>query len=197
MSHTADLLLASTSPRRRELLAQIGVRFDVLRLDVPEERAPDEAPAAYVQRLALAKAQAGSRLRPELPVLGADTTVVCHGQVLEKPRHRAHGLAMLAQLSGQCHEVLTAVALCQGQLQASCVVTTQVHFRPISIAEAERYWDSEEPADKAGGYAIQGLGAVFVTAIEGSYSNVVGLPLAQTAELLQTFSIPVWSLRHD
>lgn len=189
---SVHLLLASQSPRRQELLRQIGVRFAVLTVPVPEIPEPGELPADYVQRLALAKARAGSRLRPDLPVLGADTVVVHRGHILEKPRDREHGLAMLTSLGGDSHQVLTGVALCCGDLQQVQVVTTEVQFRPINPTEAERYWDTGEPADKAGGYGIQGLGAVFVARLAGSYSNVVGLPLTETQALLAQFDVPVW-----
>jgi septum formation protein len=190
-----DVLLASQSPRRQELLMQIGVRFAVVQVSVPEEHQPGEPPEDYVLRLARAKAAAGSRLRPELPVLGADTVVVWQGQILEKPRDRAHALAMLQQLSGNDHQVLTGIALCHGERQSNRVVRTQMRFRPIAVADAERYWDTGEPRDKAGGYGIQGLGAVFVEHLAGSYSNVVGLPLAETAQMFGEFGISVWAER--
>ena len=189
---SVHLLLASQSPRRQELLRQIGVRFAVLPPTVIEVPQAGESPAAYVQRLALAKAEVGSRLRPELPVLGADTVVVHRGRILEKPRDRADGLAMLESLAGDSHLVMTGVALCRGNDQRVLVVTTEVHFRAISSAEAERYWATGEPADKAGGYGIQGFGAVFIAHLEGSYSNVVGLPLTETQALLAQFDVPVW-----
>lgn len=187
------LLLASQSPRRQELLRQIEVRFAVLPVSVAEIPEPGESPTDYVQRLALAKAAAGSELHPQLPVLGADTVVVHRGQILEKPRDRDHGLAMLTDLAGDSHQVLTGVAVCRGDVQRVQVVTTEVRFRAISPTEAERYWETGEPADKAGGYGIQGLGAVFVAHLAGSYSNVVGLPLTETQALLAQFEVPVWS----
>lgn len=195
MDSKVDVLLASQSPRRQELLAQIGVRFAVVQVAVPEQHQPGESPEAYVLRLALAKAAAGGRLHPEVPVLGADTVVVWRSQILEKPRDRAHGLTMLQQLSGTEHQVLTGIALCLGERQARRAVTTQVRFRALEAAEAERYWDTGEPRDKAGGYGIQGCGAVFVEHLAGSYSNVVGLPLAETAQLFSEFGIPVWRER--
>lgn len=192
VNHQVDVLLASQSPRRQTLLTQIGVRFDVITVAVPEEHQSGESPATYVQRLSLEKAAAGSRRRPDLPVLGADTVVVLNDEILEKPRDRAHGLAMLAQLSGAEHRVLTGIAVCLGDRQWQRVVQTRVRFRPIETAEAERYWDTGEPADKAGGYGIQGLGAVFVEHLEGSYSNVVGLPLTETSQLLALAGVPMW-----
>lgn len=191
-----DVLLASQSPRRQELLAQIGVRFAQLAVAVPEQHQTGEAATAYVQRLALCKAAAGARLRPDLPVLGADTVVVLADQILEKPRDRADGLAMLQRLSASTHQVLTGIALCHGGRQVSRVVRSEVHFRKISPEEAEKYWETGEPRDKAGGYGIQGLGAVFVEHLAGSYSNVVGLPLMETAQLLAEFGVPVWQEPH-
>lgn len=189
-----DLLLASKSPRRRELLQQIGVRFDVLDINVPERRGEFETPQQYVQRLATQKAQAGSVLRADIPVLGADTIVVQGEVLLEKPRDKAHGLAMLAQLAGKQHQVYTAVAICHGQRKQTVLCCSSVTLRDISRAEAERYWQTGEPRDKAGGYGIQGLAAVFVAHLQGSYSNVVGLPLMETQQLLAQFDVPVWNV---
>ncbi|AXA23571.1 MULTISPECIES: Maf family protein [Pseudomonas] len=187
------LHLASGSPRRRELLAQIGVPFTVVSAPIDETPQVGEAAQAYVERLAQAKAVAGFNLL-DAPgvVLGADTAVVLDGQILGKPENREHALAMLGDLSKREHQVLTAVAVTDGTRSLSLCVATKVRFRTISFDEACRYWDSGEPLDKAGGYAIQGLGAVFVSAIEGSYSAVVGLPLSETAELLEQFGIPCW-----
>lgn len=188
-----DLLLASKSPRRRELLQQIGVRFEVLDINVPERRTPYESAQQYVQRLAASKSRAGTVLRPDVPVLGADTIVVQGEQILEKPTDKAHGLAMLAQLSGSSHQVYTAVAVTLGQRQQVVLCCSEVTFRDILPAEAERYWHTGEPQDKAGGYGIQGLAAVFVADLKGSYSNVVGLPLMETQQLLAQFDVPVWN----
>ncbi len=196
------LYLASGSPRRRELLEQIGVPFSVVSAPIDETVLPGESAVAYVQRLALAKAEAGlARLLSEgalaqagAVVLGADTAVVLDGRILGKPDNQAHALAMLAELGGREHQVLTALALSDGESRHLQCVSSSVQFRPIAGAEAERYWASGEPADKAGGYAIQGLGAVFVTALEGSYSAVVGLPLCETAELLARFGIDCWQV---
>lgn len=187
------LHLASGSPRRRELLAQIGVPFTVVSAPIDETPQVGEAAQAYVERLAQAKAVAGFNLL-DAPgvVLGADTAVVLDGQILGKPENREHALAMLGDLSKREHQVLTAVAVTDGTRSLSLCVATKVRFRTISFDEACRYWDSGEPLDKAGGYAIQGLGAVFVSAIEGSYSAVVGLPLSETAELLEQFGILCW-----
>ncbi|ABR83607.1 septum formation protein Maf [Pseudomonas aeruginosa] len=192
----SSLYLASASPRRRELLAQIGVPLSVLSIAIDETPLPDEAPAAYVERLARGKAAAGLAMLEELGgegcVLGADTSVVIDGRILGKPADESDGLAMLAALSGREHQVLTAVALAAATGIEARVVKCRVRFRQIGHDEALRYWLSGEPADKAGGYAIQGLGAIFVSRIEGSYSAVVGLPLCETAELLGEFGIPCW-----
>jgi septum formation protein len=188
------IYLASNSPRRCELLDQIGVSYRVLQVDVDESARSDEAAAALVQRLALAKARAGRKDLPRddrRPVLGADTLVLCDGRILGKPQTRAEGLVMLAALSGREHEVLTAVALADGQQEQTQLNCSKVRFRNIAASEAAAYWESGEPADKAGGYAIQGLGAVFVAELIGSYSGVMGLPLFETARLLNEFGIEV------
>ncbi|HDS1766169.1 Maf-like protein [Pseudomonas putida] len=187
------LYLASGSPRRRELLTQIGVPFIVINAPVDESPLPSESAPAYVERLARAKAAAGlARVDGPAVVLGADTAVVLDGRILGKPENREDALAMLADLSGREHQVLTAVALDDGQRVHSFCVTSKVRFRAISTDEAQRYWASGEPVDKAGGYAVQGLGAVFVTGLSGSYSAVVGLPLCETADLLGQFGIACW-----
>lgn len=190
----ATLYLASGSPRRRELLTQIGVPFVPLSVAIDETPAPDETPAAYVERLARGKAAAGltSLADRQAVVLGADTTVVLDGRILGKPGERAEALAMLQALGGREHEVLTAVALAAVGRSAVRVVRSRVAFRPLTSAEAEAYWATGEPLDKAGGYAIQGFAAVFVSGLEGSYSAVVGLPLCETAQLLAEFGIPCW-----
>lgn len=193
-----DLYLASQSPRRRELLDQIGVRHALIRASVPEQPAAGETALDYVQRLAREKAAAGflelQRLElPLAPVLGADTLGVIDGEILEKPRDRAHARDMLRRLSGRTHQVITAVALQDQRRQAQRLSITQVSFRELDDAEIDRYWETGEPQDKAGGYGIQGLGAVFVNAIQGSYSCVVGLPLEATIELLREFNVPWWS----
>jgi septum formation protein len=191
----ATLYLASGSPRRRELLTQIGVAFSTLAAPIDESVLPGEAADLYVQRLALAKAQTGlaTLSNPvDAVVLGADTAVVVDGQILGKPVDQADALAMLELLSSREHQVLTAVALANGQRSDVRLISSAVHFRSISSSEAHTYWASGEPQDKAGGYAIQGLAAVFVTGMRGSYSAVVGLPLCETAALLAEFGIPCW-----
>jgi len=193
MTDEIDLYLASQSPRRRELLLQIGVRFDVVSVEVPEVRAQSEAPEEYVQRLAQEKAQAGTVQKQGKPVLGADTIVVLGNKVLEKPETAEQGINMLMSLSSQSHQVMTAVCICDGDRQQLRLNRTLVRFRPIQLSEAQRYWRTGEPTDKAGGYGIQGLGAVFVDSINGSYSSVVGLPLLETSQLLKAFRIPFWN----
>lgn len=189
---TPDIYLASNSPRRRELLDQIGVRYGWLAADVDEARRPDESPEVYVLRLALEKARQGLLARGErtlLPVLGADTIVVLDEQVLGKPETHEQGVAMLKALSGRTHRVLTAVALADGEREATRLSVSHVSFREIAPEEAENYWNTGEPWDKAGGYAIQGRGAVFIERLEGSYSGVMGLPLFETAQLLDEFGV--------
>ena len=191
----ATLYLASGSPRRRELLTQIAVPFLTQIAPIDENALPGESPIAYVERLALTKAQAGLAALTDTAdavVLGADTAVVLDGRILGKPTDRADALATLSDLSGRTHEVLTAVALVSRERQVSRVVTSQVTFRALSQAEIEAYWASGEPQDKAGCYGIQGLAAVFVSQLQGSYSAVVGLPLCETAALLAEFAIPCW-----
>ena len=187
MTERPILVLASASPRRRELLAQIGVPHRVLAVDLDEGRLPGEAVEAFVQRLALDKALAGWHALPAVergPVLGADTLVVLDGEPLGKPLDRDDALTMLARLSGRSHEVLTAVALVGPGAPQVRLSRSRVTFRATSAAERRAYWDSGEPADKAGAYGIQGLGAIFVANLEGSYSGVMGLPLFETAGLL-------------
>lgn len=188
-----SLILASASPRRSELLTQIGVAFEVCAPHLPEQLLPGEAPQNYVRRLALEKAQAGFELGgAKCPALGSDTAVVCGDEILGKPCDQDDAVRMLLLLSGRRHQVMTGVALVDGHRAEARVVTTEVEFRVLDEAQCRRYWASGEPRDKAGAYAIQGLGAVFVTAINGSYSSVVGLPLAETAQLLTQFGVPLW-----
>lgn len=188
------LFLASASPRRRELLTQIGVPFSLLSVSIDETPGMAEAPDAYVQRLAREKALAGLAQvdQDSACVLGADTTVVLDQQILGKPADKADALAMLQALSGREHQVMTAIALANGAGCEVRLVCSRVRFRPIGVDEAERYWASGEPQDKAGGYAIQGWGAVFVSSLEGSYSAVVGLPLCETAQLLEAYGLRYW-----
>lgn len=189
-----SLHLASRSPRRRELLQQIGVAFVCVDVEVDERVLPDEPAADYVERLAREKAQAGlARLDRSALVLGADTAVVLDGRILGKPADRAEGMEMLAALSGRSHEVLTGIALASAGQLVSRVVRSRVSFRELDEREALAYWNTGEPCDKAGGYGIQGLAAVFVSHLEGSYSAVVGLPLCETAQLLQAAGVSCWN----
>ncbi len=190
----AQIVLASASPRRAALLAQLGLAFTVNAGDIDETRWPGETVYDMVQRLALTKAQAAARSET-LPVLGADTAVVVDDQLLGKPADRAEGLAMLALLSGRTHEVLTAVAIVHGHRSEVRVSRSHVTFRAITRAEAEAYWVTAEPRDKAGGYGIQGIGGIFAERIDGSYSGIVGLPLAETDALLQAFGVDTWQYR--
>jgi septum formation protein len=190
--------LASGSPRRRELLQQIGVAFRVVGMTVDEAVWPGEAPLGYVARLAAAKAEAGwdrSRDAHEVPVLAADTAVVLDGRILGKPADREDAEGMLRQLSGRTHEVLTAIALRTAQGVQSRISRSEVTFRSIGAAEARAYWETGEPSDKAGAYAIQGCGAIFIAELRGSYSGVMGLPLFETAELLQKAGVSHWHSR--
>jgi septum formation protein len=188
------LVLASASPRRRELLHQLGVAHRVQPADLDEASQAGESVEACVQRLARAKAQHVHALVADgLPVLAADTVVVLDHQLLGKPRDRDEGCDMLRRLSGRSHQVLTAVALCgDGGIDARLSAST-VRFRALSDAECDCYWRSGEPVDKAGGYAVQGLAAAFIADLQGSYSGVMGLPLFETAELLQRAEVPIWN----
>lgn len=186
-----QLLLASCSPRRKQLLAQLGLQFSSVQINVDETLRDESSTQAYVQRLAIAKAQAGVQLHgTQLPVLGADTAVVLDGKIMGKPKDQDDAFQMLQQLSGRVHEVQTAVAIVQHNIAVE-TSTSRVTFRDISAQEARAYWESGEPSDKAGGYAIQGYGAIFVTHLEGSYSGVMGLPIYETAQLLKKFNISI------
>lgn len=188
-----DIYLASASPRRRELLEQVGIQYKLLTVSVDEAALPTEAAEDYVQRIALHKARAGQQILPaddHHPVLGADTAVVVDGQILGKPRDRAHALGMLQLLSARRHQVMSAVAVINAGEHVRLNVST-VTFRDISPAETEAYWESGECRDKAGAYAIQGYAAAFIRHLEGSYSGVMGLPLYETIELLQAAGVRI------
>jgi septum formation protein len=197
-----DIYLASRSSRRRDLLRQIGVRFEPLLLRLSAPRGPDveetpqagESAAAFVERIAVSKAERGHQavaLRHMLmhPVLAADTVVVVDGEILAKPADLAEAQAFLRRLAGRAHEVRTFVALARGPVGRAQIFTaesvSQVHFAPLTEPQIDRYCATGEPLDKAGGYAIQGLAATFVERLQGSYSGVVGLPLFETAQLLR------------
>ena len=178
------LVLASASPRRRELLGQLGLSFEVSAADIDETPQRGEAAAAYVLRLAREKAQAVVTRHPGAWVLAADTTVVLGDELLGKPRDPAEAREMLGRLSGRTHEVHTGVALAGPAAEHSTVVRTRVTFRPLSAGEIAWYVGTGEPLDKAGSYAVQGKGGFLVAAVEGSPTNVIGLPLGETLELL-------------
>jgi len=186
------ITLASVSPRRQELLNQIGVPHVVVGAHIDESVRAGETPPDYVQRMARSKALAVWQEHSSLPVLAADTTVVLDGTTLGKPSDREDALHMLARLSGRTHEVLTAVALATRAGIDLRISVSNVRFRALSAAECAAYWETGEPRDKAGAYAIQGRAAVFVESLQGSYSGVMGLPLFETVELLQAANVPYW-----
>ncbi len=190
MSH---LILASASPRRAELLKQIGLDFSTHPANADETPLPAESAEACVERLAREKALAVAAEYPEALVIGSDTSVVLGGDILGKPVSRADACATLARLSGKVHQVMTGVALAHRGQCRSCLVVTDVEFRQLGGDEINAYVASGEPMDKAGSYGIQGLGGIFVKELRGSYSAVVGLPLQQTAELLARAGFPVWT----
>jgi septum formation protein len=186
------LCLASSSPRRRELLLQLGVPHIARGAHIDETPRAGEASRDYATRMAGEKARALWQDSRALPVLAADTVVVLDGALYGKPADREAALAMLARLSGRVHEVVSAVALADARGVAHAVSVSAVGFRSLSAAECRAYWDSGEPRDKAGAYAIQGLAAAFIESLSGSYSGVMGLPLFETAGLLRAAGIPYW-----
>ncbi len=189
----AQLILASASPRRSELLKQIGIRHLVRAVDIDETPLPHESPLVYVERVAAEKsALCRSLLDNDLPVLAADTTVVCNGHILGKPADLDHAIEMLTLLSGRSHQVYTAISL-RGLQHWQAVSVNEVTFRAVSRDEIIAYWHTGEPCDKAGAYAIQGLASIFIEAISGSFSGVMGLPLYETAQLLAKQGITVIS----
>jgi septum formation protein len=196
LTESPKLHLASTSPRRREILASLGLDFGVVPVNIEETRRDGESPAEMVLRLSVAKAGAAEIGAADV-ALGSDTAVVVDGQALGKPRDREDGLDMLALLSGRAHRVLTGVAVSHAQGTTTALSETDVYFREISQDEALAYWQSGEPHDKAGAYAIQGLGGAFVERIEGSYTGVVGLPVFETIELLHVAGIDVLARRRQ
>jgi len=187
-----QLYLASTSPRRRELLTSLGLQFDILPIDVEESRLPTESPQDYVCRVALDKARAGwshKQRNQILPVLGSDTEVVRNDHVFGKPADREDAFRMLSLLSGQQHQVMSAVAVVEGDREKVLLNTSLVQFRSITTDEMQWYWQTGEPLGKAGGYAIQGKAALFINDLQGSFSAVMGLPLFETGELLAEFGV--------
>jgi septum formation protein len=188
------IYLASASPRRQELLRQIGVEFEAIPSNIHEEQAIGEPPTDYVMRVARDKARhvAGliqERSLPVRPVLGADTEVVLEGKIFGKPRDREHGLEMLRRLAGHSHEVLTSLCLIAGGEEHTALSCSRVTFAPMTKTDIERYWQTGEPTDKAGAYAIQGRAAAFIKHLEGSYSGVMGLPLYELHELLRKIGV--------
>ncbi|QPK62217.1 septum formation inhibitor Maf [Methylomonas sp. LL1] len=188
---TPQIVLASASPRRSELLTQIGIRHLIKAVDIDESPWPHESPLAYVERVATEKSAAcRALLQDNLPVLAADTSVVCDGLIMGKPDNLEHAFAMLGRLSGRSHQVYSAVSL-RGDHHWQAVSVSEVRFRPLSQAEIVAYWHTGEPCDKAGAYAIQGLASIFIESITGSFSGVMGLPLFETAQLLAKQGIKV------
>jgi septum formation protein len=189
---TASMILASASPRRRELLDQIGVHYAVVPVDIDESMTADETPVEHVQRLAREKAQACASRHPlTLPVLGADTIVELNGEVMGKPEDPGHARRMLAKLSGKEHRVHTAVCMLQADHLEAAISSTSVEFDVLGERTIVAYIETGEPIGKAGAYAIQGRAAQFVKTIHGSYSSVVGLPLYETVRLLSAFGIRI------
>lgn len=182
----AHIILASSSPRRKELLEQIGVDFSVFSPDIDESVQDIEQPTAYVQRLAIQKAQAVLAKHPDAVVIAADTSLVLDQQIIGKPESKLHAFEIWAALSGRQHEVLTGVCVANQEQMKTQVVRTWVEFQRLTQEDMEHYWATGEPIGKAGAYAIQGYAARFIPRIEGSYSNVVGLPLHETLQLLKS-----------
>jgi septum formation protein len=178
------LILASRSPRRSELLSAAGISFEVLAADIDETPLPNESPIQYVERLAMEKARAVHSLRPDATVLGADTTVTIGGEILGKPNDESDAIRMLRKLSGAVHDVHTGVALVSSRGVRSAVDTTRVWFDALTDEDISWYVATGEPVDRAGAYAIQGFASRFIPRIEGSYSNVVGLPVALVSSIL-------------
>jgi len=184
-----QVVLASTSPRRKELLEQVGMQFTTVAIDIDESIVTGEIPSDYVVRLAQEKALAAvCNFSEQTIIIAADTTVTIDGYILGKPANRNDAFAMWSLLSGRTHQVMTGVAVAFLGGIKTTVVQTDVEFLPLTYEQMQNYWDSGEPIGKAGGYAIQGLGAVFIPRIHGSYSNVVGLPLVETVELIKAIT---------
>ena len=187
-----ELQLASKSPRRREILDQIGVSYKVVPVTIDESAKINESPNKLVTRLAQEKARTGFDASPVAATLGSDTIVVFEGEVFGKPKDANDSYRMLSLLSGAEHQVLSAVSLYDGKVQSSALSCSKVRFRNLGDDEIRRYWLTGEPQDKAGSYAIQGKGAVFVSSLQGTYSGVMGLPILETSQLLQQFNVCVW-----
>jgi septum formation protein len=191
------IYLASASPRRRELLTQLGIGHEILKVSVDETPRSGESAADMVCRLAAAKAQAGLAVRPSgvMPVLAADTAVALGQELFGKPADQADAARMLSRLAGRTHAVWTAVAVTNGERERVELSHSEVTFRAIGAGEIAAYWETGEPVDKAGGYAIQGRGAQFIADLRGSYSGVMGLPLFEVARLLALFGCTVLPAR--
>ena len=186
-----QLILASKSPRRKELLAQLGYQFTSHTADIDESVQKDELPATYVERLAREKAEyIAQGHNDQTLILGSDTAVIIADKILGKPKDKQEAVEMLTALSGMKHQVVTGIAVACGNRLESLVVSTDVFFKGLSEHEIDNYWQTGEPQDKAGAYGIQGIGGQFVKQIQGSYSSVVGLPLYETAQLLAEFGLP-------
>lgn len=194
-----SIILASASPRRREILSQMGVAHSLAEHSVDEVAQSGEAAIDFVQRLALEKALSVQSSNPHnaLPILGSDTIVVCGELILGKPVDQTDALRMLALLSGRRHQVFSAVAMCYGERQQVVLSRSDVTFKSLSEQECQRYWLSGEPVGKAGAYAIQGLGGMFVSALTGSFSGVMGLPVFETAQLLNDFGVRTGMTKGD
>lgn len=189
------LILASASPRRAELLQQIGLEFVIAPSDIDESVKPHESAVKYVQRMAVNKAQVAQQCaKSEDIIIAADTTVTIDGAILGKPENESHCLEMLLSLSGRVHTVHTAVVVSKSDFVGDALSTSEVSFGEISTEEAKNYWLTGEPKDKAGSYAIQGLGGVFVDHIKGSYSGIVGLPIFELTQLLKQVGVSVFKV---
>ena len=191
-----QIYLASRSPRRRQLLKQVGISFEMRPVNIDEMMEKGETPADYVCRMARAKAEQGwlslmQRKLPLRPLLAADTVVVLRGKIIGKPDSLAHGREMLSTLSGQTHKVLTAVAVISKDKIQESLSTTTIRFRDISQSEITSYLNGTESHDRAGSYAMQGRAAIFIIKISGSYSGALGLPIFETAQLLEKFNIKI------
>ena len=190
-----QIILASSSPRRENILRDIGIRFIKCPADIDESVLPGEKPDKYVRRMAEAKAKKIANKKKHKPVLGADTIVLIDGRILGKPKNREQALQYITLLSNRTHSVLTSVALVSRERCKSIVARAEVTFRKISKREAILYWKTGEPKDKAGGYGIQGVGGIFIDRIEGGHGTVIGLPVLETEKLLRLFNVETWRNR--
>jgi len=184
-----QLILASSSPRRRELLDQIQVSYKAIPVNIDESHIPGESAEQFVKRLAAEKAMAGYEKNPHCIVLGSDTIVVIGSTILGKPENKKHGIEMLSLLSGKTHHVWTAVAVHSSDYKACVMSASEVEFAELTTQQIEVYWETGEPEDKAGAYGVQGIAAQFIKTINGSYSGIMGLPLFETAQLLEKSGI--------